>query len=69
MPRGKAAVKTIIVSRNPKDTAVSMWHHVREKVRVSREARRATRGFARLEGSAESLEGSTESLEGSVESL
>merc|ERR1719498_1340936 len=31
MPRGTAKVKTIIVSRNPKDTCVSMWHHIREK--------------------------------------
>ena len=31
LPRGRARVKTIIVSRNPKDTCVSMWHHVREK--------------------------------------
>lgn len=31
LPRGKAAVKTIIVARNLKDTCVSMWHHAREK--------------------------------------
>lgn len=31
MPRGKAPVKTIVVSRNPKDTCVSLWHHAREK--------------------------------------
>uniref|UniRef100_A0A7S2W4G1 Sulfotransferase domain-containing protein n=1 Tax=Rhizochromulina marina TaxID=1034831 RepID=A0A7S2W4G1_9STRA len=31
LPRGKAPVKTIIVSRNPKDTCVSLWHHAREK--------------------------------------
>lgn len=31
LPRGIAAVKTIIVARNLKDTCVSMWHHAREK--------------------------------------
>jgi hypothetical protein len=33
LPRGKnpEGVKTIVVSRNPKDTCVSMWHHAREK--------------------------------------
>ena len=31
MPRGKAAVKTIVITRNLKDTCVSMWHHAREK--------------------------------------
>ena len=38
LPRGSKAgatgsegVKVIVVSRNPKDTCVSMWHHAREK--------------------------------------
>ena len=34
--RGRARVKTIIVSRNPKDTCVSMWRHVREKPDINR---------------------------------
>lgn len=31
LPRGKAKVKSIVVVRNPKDTAVSLFHHAKSK--------------------------------------
>lgn len=31
LPRGKAGIKVVYVARNPKDTAVSLYHHARSK--------------------------------------
>jgi|AntAceMinimDraft_1070359.scaffolds.fasta_scaffold125434_1 hypothetical protein len=31
LPRGQAKIKNIIVARNPKDTAVSLYHHAKSK--------------------------------------
>ncbi len=31
LPRGSANIKNIIVTRNPKDTAVSLYHHAKGK--------------------------------------
>jgi hypothetical protein len=31
LPIFREGLKTIIVTRNPKDTCVSLWHHAREK--------------------------------------